>query len=162
VRSLFLAGILAATVSTASSYLSAASSLFAKDLWEPLFASEASEAKLLRVSRLATVAVAAVALTFALAAPRIVDAVVLSVLISHAAVFVPLLAALYWPRVARRAGAWAIVAGAAGGLVAHFLIHEKVAYLGAVHPLFFGPLCSLAVLALFGRSPAAEGTEEIE
>ena len=146
VRSLFLAGILAATISTASSYLSAASSLFAKDLYEPLLAREPSEARLLRVSRLATVAFAGVALVFALAAPRIVDAVVLSVLISHAAVFVPLVAALYWPGAARRAGVWSILAGAAGGLACHFFLYGRVAFWGALHPLFFGPLCALAVL----------------
>lgn len=160
VRSLFLAGILAATISTASSYLSAASSLFAKDLYEPLLARAPSEAKLLRVSRLATVAVAAVALVFALAAPRIVDAVVLSVLISHAAVFVPLLAALYWPGVARRAGAWSILAGALGGLTAHFFLYGKVAVLGAVHPLFFGPICALATLAALHFAPPAEPVKE--
>lgn len=160
-RSLFLTGILAATISTASSYLSAASSLFAKDFYEPLLARRPSEANLLRASRLATVAGAALALTFALAAPRIVDAVVLSVLISHAAVFFPLLAALYWPGVARRAGAWAILAGAVGGLGSHFFLYGEVAYVGAVHPLFFGPLCSLAALATLRPRRAAEPAKEM-
>jgi SSS family solute:Na+ symporter len=169
VRSLFLAGILAATISTASSYLSAGSSLFAKDLYEPLLARRGStplsEARLLRASRLAVVAIAAVALGIALAAPRIVDAVVLSVLISHAAVFVPLVAALYWPGVGRRAGGWSILAGAAGGLASHFLLYGEVAVVGALHPLFFGPLCSLAVLAALSLCPArrpAEGRERME
>jgi SSS family transporter len=164
IRSLFLAGIVAATLSTASSYLAAASSLFVKDIWEPLLARDRSEASLLRVSRLVTPAFALAALTVALAAPRIVDAVVLSVLVSHAAVFVPMLAALYWPGAAPRAGLWSILAGALGGLLAHFLLYGRIPYLGALHPLFFGPLCSLTVLVAWRRQPAGlrqPGAKEI-
>ncbi len=163
VRSVFLAGLIAATLSTASSYLSAASSLFVKDVWEPLLARGRRESDLLRVSRLATPVFALVALAFALGAPRIVDAVVLSVLVSHAAVFVPLMAALYWPGAARAAGVWSILAGAAGGLVSHAFLHAKVPIVGAVHPLFFGPLCALAVLLLVpARQGGPEGLEPKE
>jgi SSS family transporter len=147
VRSLFMAGILAATMSTASSFLSAGSSLFAKDLYEPLLAGGCSERHLLLVSRLATIGITASALLIALTAPRIVDAVVLSVLISHAAVFFPILAGLYWKKVAPAAGFWGILAGAAGGLASHFLIYERMSYLGAVHPMFFGPALSILALA---------------
>jgi Na+/proline symporter len=80
------------------------------------------------------------------AAPRVVDAVVLSVLVSHAAVFFPVLAALYWKRVAPAAGFWAILAGALGGLVSHFFLFKKVAYVGMIHPLFFGPVLSILAL----------------
>ncbi len=148
VRSLFLTGILAATMSTASSFLSAGSSLFAKDLYEPLFRRGCSERHLLLVSRLATVGIAAAALVIALAAPRVVDAVVLSVLVSHAAVFFPILAGLYWQRVSPDAGFWGILTGAAGGLVSHFFLYGKVPWAGAIHPLFLGPLVSIATLIL--------------
>jgi Na+/proline symporter len=74
--------------------------------------------------------------------------VVLSVLVSHAAIFFPVLAALYWKRVAPAAGFWAILAGALGGLVSHFFLFERAAVVGAVHPLFFGP--ALSILALVG------------
>ena len=148
VRSLFLTGILAATMSTASSFLAAGSSLFAKDLYEPLVARGSSEKHLLLVSRLATVVIGGLAVLIALTAPRIVDAVVLSVLVSHAAVFFPIIAGLYWQRVAPSAGFWGILAGAAGGLISHFFLYRQVAYLGRIHPLFFGPLLSLLALAL--------------
>ncbi len=148
VRGLFLTGIVAATMSTSSSFLAAGSSLFAKDIYEPLRRRECSERHLLRVSRLATVGIAAVAVVIASTAPRVVDAVVLSVLVSHAAIFFPVLAALYWKRVAPAAGFWAILAGALGGLVSHFFLFQKVAFVGAVHPLFFGP--ALSILALVG------------
>ena len=159
VRSLFLTGILAATMSTASSYLAAGSSLFAKDLYEPWFRRGRSQGHLLRISRLATVGIATIAVMIALTAPRIVDAVVLSVLISHAAVFVPILAALYWPRVAPVAGFWGILAGAIGGLVSHFFLYEKVRWIGMIHPLFFGPVLSLLALVIISAQARPEEKE---
>ena len=103
---------------------------------------------LLLVSRLATVGIASIAVLIALTAPRVVDAVVLSVLVSHAAVFFPVLAALYWKRVAPAAGFWAILAGAMGGLTSHFFVYRKIAYIGQVHPLFVGPALSILALLL--------------
>jgi Na+/proline symporter len=70
------------------------------------------------------------------------------VLVSHAAVFFPIIAGLYWRRVAPAAGFWAILAGAAGGVVSHFFIYEKATFLGAIHPLFFGPILSILVLVV--------------
>ena len=146
VRGLFMTGIVAATMSTSSSFLAAGSSLFAKDIYEPLRSRRSSEKHLLRVSRLATVGIAAVAVLIASTAPRVVDAVVLSVLVSHAAVFFPVVAALYWKRVAPAAGFWGILAGALGGLISHFFLFRKVAYVGMIHPLFFGPMLSILAL----------------
>jgi Na+/proline symporter len=98
--------------------------------------------------------------------PRVVDAVVLSVLVSHAAIFVPLLAALYLRRVPARAGTWAILLGAAGGLVAHFFAYERWPVVGMIHPLFVGPiLASAALLAGWSwrsverRPDASEGSQ---
>ena len=146
VRGLFLTGIVAATMSTSSSFLAAGSSLFAKDIYEPLLGRGSSGQHLLKVSRLATIGIAVIAVLIASTAPRVVDAVVLSVLVSHAAVFFPVLAALYWKRVAPAAGFWAILAGALGGLVSHFFLFKKVAYVGMIHPLFFGPVLSILAL----------------
>ncbi len=148
VRGLFMTGIVAATMSTSSSFLAAGSSLFAKDLYEPLRRGDCSEKHLLRVSRLATIGIAAAAVLIALTAPRVVDAVVLSVLVSHAAVFFPVLAALYWKGVAPAAGFYGILAGATGGLLAHFFLYRKIAFIGEVHPLFVGPALSVLALVL--------------
>jgi SSS family transporter len=146
VRGLFMTGIVAATISTSSSFLAAGSSLFAKDIYEPLRRGGCSEKHLLLTSRLATIGIATAAVFISLTAPRVIDAVVLSVLVSHAAVFFPVLAGLFWKGVAPAAGFWAILAGAAGGLISHFFLFENVAYVGAIHPLFFGPVLSVLVL----------------
>ena len=142
----FMAGILATTMSTSSSYLSAGSSLFAKDVYERWLVKDASEASLLRVSRWTTLVYAGLALALALTAPRVVDAVVVSTVVSHAAVFFPILAGLYWKRVAPQAGFWAILLGSLGGVFSHFALYRKVAYVGILHPLFFGPIVSILVL----------------
>ena len=158
VRSLFLTGILAATMSTASSFLAAGSSLFAKDFYEPLFRRGCSERHLLLASRLSTVGIAIAALAIALTAPRVVDAVVLSVLVSHAAVFVPIVAGLYWSGAAKSSGFWAILVGAAGGLVSHFFLYRTVPLVGAVHPLFFGPAASLVALLVVSAIGRRDGS----
>lgn len=142
----FLTGILATTMSTSSSYLSAGSSLFAKDVYERWVVKGVSEAHLLRVSRFATIGFAGLALALALTSPRVVDTVVVSTVVSHAAVFFPLLAGLYWKRVAPQAGLWAISLGALGGVFSHFFLYRKVVFLGVVHPLFFGPAVAVLVL----------------
>lgn len=147
-RGFFMTGILATTMSTSSSYLSAGSSLFAKDVYERWLVNRASESHLLRVSRLATIGLSALALALALTSPRVVDAVVVSVVASHAATFFPILAGLYWKRVAPAAGFWAVLCAAVGGLVSHFVLYRRVALVGALHPLFFGPLVSVIVLVV--------------
>jgi len=155
-RSLFLTAILAATMSTASSYLSASSSLFVKDIYERHLATHPTDQRLLSVSRMAVVLFAVAALVVAFGAPRIVDAVVLSVIIYHGAVFFPIVFAMYDPHVNRRLGFWSILAGGVSGLASHFFIYERVAYLGTIHPLFFGPPVSIVVLR-FTRKAASGG-----
>jgi len=122
--------------------------LFAKDVYERWLVDGASESHLLRVSRLTTIGLAALALALALTSPRVVDAVVISVVASHAATFFPILAGLYWKRVAPAAGFWAVLCAAAGGLGSHFVLYRRVAFVGALHPLFFGPLVSVIVLVV--------------
>jgi len=95
-----------------------------------------------------TVVYAAVALILALTSPRVVDAVVVSTVVSHAATFVPILAGLYWRKAAPAAGFWAILCGSMGGLFSHFFLYRNVAFVGTLHPLFFGPLISTLVLIL--------------
>ncbi|MFQ5790130.1 MAG: sodium:solute symporter [Acidobacteriota bacterium] len=150
-RSFFLTAILATTMSTSSSHLSAGSSVFVKDIYERLLGRKASEARLLRLSRMATVGIAGIALGLALTAPRVVDAVVVSTLVYHAATFFPIVAGLYWKEVSPSAGFWSILAGAGGGLVSHFALYRRVGGLGELHPMFFGPLLSLTVLIWITR-----------
>lgn len=146
-RGFFLTAILATTMSTASAWLSACSSLIIKDLYEPLRGEPVGDRRLLLLSRLSTVVIAGGALAIALAAPGVVDAVVFSTIVAPAAAFLPALAALYWKRVSHHAGFWALLSGAATGVVSQLALYQKVAGLaGAIHPLFLGPAVGLLVL----------------
>lgn len=169
-RAFFLTAILATTMSTASSWLASATSLFARDLYGPLRGG-LNKVEELRASRIATVAFAVAALVIARAFPGVVDAVVFSTLVAPAAVFFPLMLGLYWKRTSRRAAFPAVLAAAAVGAGSQAFLFGKVdGWIGAVHPLFLGPAVGLAVLVVGsllwpgggdvhrGAAPAADGT----
>jgi SSS family solute:Na+ symporter len=161
-RGFFLTAILATTMSTASAWLAASSSLFIQDLYEPIKGRGLTERALLLASRLATIVLAAGALAIALVAPGVVNAVVFSTLVAPAAVFFPLMLGLYWKGARRRAGFAAILAGALAGVLSHVLLYGGAGgALGEVHPLFFGPGVGLLVLlgmSLAGGSGAPKTT----
>ena len=52
------------------------------------------------------------------------------------------------PFLAPAAGFWGILVGAVGGVSSHFFLFRKVAYVGQIHPLFFGPILSILALVL--------------
>jgi SSS family solute:Na+ symporter len=156
-RGFFLTAILATTMSTASAWLAASSSLIVQDIYEPLTRRRLEQKPLLFASRLVTVAVAALALVIALGAPGVVNAVVFSTLVAPAAVFGPMMLGLYWKRIDRRAGFWSLLAGAAAGVASQVWLYGRAGGpAGAIHPLFFGPAAGLAVLLglTFLRRPA--------
>ncbi|MPY91236.1 MAG: sodium/solute symporter [Luteitalea sp.] len=144
-KGFFVTAILATTMSTASSWLAAASSLLVQDLYQPL-SGPLEQARLLRVSRIATLLLAAASLSVALVTPGVVDAVVFSTLVAPAAVFAPLMLGLYWKAARPAAGFASVLAGALAGVASHALLYKTTAgILGNVHPLFFGPSVGLLV-----------------
>jgi SSS family solute:Na+ symporter len=158
-RGFFLTGIMATTMSTASAYLAAPSSVFVQDIYEPLVRKSLKHHDLLKVSRVSVIFLAAIALVVALRVPGIVDAVVFSTIVSPAAIFFPLVLALYWKRTNLRAGFLAILSAAGTGAISQGFLFERVpGLLGAIHPLFLGPGIGLAVLiiASLAAEPATE------
>lgn len=148
-RGFFLTAILATTMSTASAWLAAGSSLVVQDGYEPLLAGRLDERRLLRVSRMTTVGLAALALLVALTFPGVVGAVVFSTLVAPAAVFVPMMLGLYWKRPTAAAGFSSLVTAALVGVLSQVLWYRTApGWLGAIHPLFLGPAAGLAVFLL--------------
>jgi SSS family transporter len=148
-RGFFLTAILATTMSTASAWLAAGSSLVVQDGYEPLLAGRLDERRLLRVSRMTTVGLAALALLVALTFPGVVSAVVFSTLVAPAAVFVPMMLGLYWKRPTAAAGFSSLVTAALVGVLSQVLWYRTApGWLGAIHPLFLGPAAGLAVFLL--------------
>jgi solute:Na+ symporter, SSS family len=159
-RGFFLTGILATTMSTASAYLAAPSSVFVQDLYEPLMRKRLKHHGLLNVSRISIIFLAGIALVVALRFPGVVNAVVFSTIVAPAAIFFPLMLALYWKRTNTRAGFWAILLAALSGVYSQGYLYGHVhGMLGALHPLFLGPFLGLAVLLIATLLAPARTTE---
>lgn len=156
VRSLILTAVLAATMSTSSSFLAAASSLAVQDLYEPILGQGASEAQQIRHSRIITALLAAASLGISLVFPGVVSLVVFATLVSPAAIFIPFILSVFWKNTPRNAGFWAILAAAAAGCSSQIFWYEQLAgWLGSIHPLFVAPIAALAVMlpaAIIGGS----------
>lgn len=148
-RGFFLTGILATTMSTASAYLAASSSILVQDVYEPLSRRDLGGHDHLRLSRTATVALAALAFAIALVYPSVVDVVIFSTLVAPAAIFFPLVFALYWRRLTPAAGFYAILFAALAGSLDQVLLAGRSGFIGAINPLFFGPGVGLLVLMAF-------------
>ena len=148
-RGFFLTAILATTMSTASAWLAAGSSLAIQDWYEPIRQRALEERHLLRASRLATIVLAALALVVALRFPGVVNAVVFSTLVAPAAIFAPLIFGLYWKRTTATAGFVSLVSAALTGVASHVLWYRTASgWLGAIHPLFLGPAVGVIVIVV--------------
>ncbi len=155
VRSLIMTAIMAATMSTSSSFLAAASSLAVQDLYEPLFGAGSSQAQQIRHSRIITATLALLSLGMSLVFPGVVSLVVFATLLAPAAIFIPFVLSVFWRHTPRRAGFWAILVSALAGCISQlFWYGELENWLGHVHPMFVAPVAALAVMlpaALFSR-----------
>lgn len=146
-RGFFLTGILATTMSTASAYLAASSSVLVQDIYEPLVKREAAGHHLVGTSRIATILLAVVSFVIALNFPNIVNVVIFSTLVSPAAIFFPLVFGLYIKRTNRTVGFAAILVAALTGVADQAWLAGHTPIIGAIDPLFLGPLAGLIVLA---------------
>lgn len=165
---LMIAAAMAAIMSTADSQLLVATSAIAEDFYRKIFKKDASQKTLLRISRVATVVIAAVALGFALNQdPKAEGGIVFSFVLyawgGLAASFGPLLIlSLYWKRITK-AGAIAGMLVGTGTIIVwynvkvlHELIYELV-------PGFFLSLIAIVVVSLLTKPPegVAEELKEI-
>ena len=158
VRALILTAIMAATMSTSSSFLAAASSLAVQDLYEPIFGKGSTEKQQIFHSRVLTALFAAVSLGISLVFPGVVSLVVFATLVAPAAIFIPFIMAIFWDKTPAHAGFWAILVSAAAGCSSQVFWYEQVdGWLGAIHPLFVAPIAALAVMipaAFLGKRTA--------
>ncbi len=158
VRALILTAIMAATMSTSSSFLAAASSLAVQDLYEPILGKDSTEAQQIFHSRVITAVFAAISLGISLVFPGVVSLVVFATLVAPAAIFIPFILSIFWDRTPTHAGFWAILVSAAAGCSSQIFWYEQVeGWLGAVHPLFVAPIAALAVMipaAFIGKQKA--------
>jgi SSS family solute:Na+ symporter len=140
---LVLAAYFAAIMSTADSCLLASVGTVVDDLRRKGSAPDPGAGRRLRTSRVLTVVIGLGSVAFALYAPTVIDSILLAYSFLVGGLFVPTLAALFWPRVDGRAAFLGIVAGG----VTTVVLSARDWGLG-VEPIFVGLGLSAAVLAL--------------
>jgi SSS family transporter len=157
VRALIITAIIAATMSTSSSFLAAGSSLAVQDLYEPILGRGATEAEQVTHSRVIVAMLAVASLVTTLLIPGVVELVVFATLIGPAAIFVPFMMAVFWRNTPRQAGFWAICMAAIAGAISHLFLYGKVVgVFGDINPMFLAPGVALLVMIL----AAAFGSRE--
>lgn len=132
---LVFAALISATMSSADSDLLAAGSIFANDIYKPLFRPQAGDADLLKITRITMVAVALLAMAVALLESEdIVDILVFSFSIRAGGAAVPYILGHYWK------------GGRTGGAVAAIVLGSLAVVLG-----------QLDVLKPWGLDPVMSG-----
>ena len=157
---LVFAALISATMSSADSDLLAAGSIFANDIYARVIRKSASDAQILRVTRLTMVVVALLAMAVALAETRSIIAILMfSFSLRAGGAFVPYIVGHYW----RRANAAGAITSIVAGSVAVVWIEQTGGQLFGLDAVVVGigvsALCFFGVGALrpAGRSGPAQG-----
>ena len=160
-----MAGILAATISSSDSYLLIAASAFAKNIYQGIAKKNASDKKVMLVSRITLLALTLIAVVIALDENSVIFSIVSFAWAGFGATFGPLmLFSLFWKRT-NRAGA---IAGMIGGGAMVFIWKLGIAKLGGVFAIYellpafiFSSIC-VVVFSLLTKAPSKEIEEDFE
>ncbi len=150
-----LAAIFSAEVSTCDAVLFMLSTSISVDLYKGFYRSDASDRELLRISRLASVGAGLLGVLVAIQLPSIISALTVFYGLVSVALFVPVVAGLYW----RRPNARAALSAMAVSVPCSFALQMWVGgrFLGFLNPFVLGIAISLVVLCIqtLRRPPAA-------
>ncbi len=162
---LVMAGILAATISSSDSYLLIAASAFAKNIYQGVLKKDASDKKVMTMSRITLIVITLVAIVIALDEQSIIFKIVSFAWAGFGATFGPLmLFSLFWKRI-NRAGA---IAGMISGAAMVFIWKLGISKLGGVFaiyellPAFIVSAIVIVVVSLCTAPPSKEIEEDFE
>jgi SSS family solute:Na+ symporter len=144
VAGIVLAAYFSAIMSTADSCLMAAVNNLVTDLYRRFWAPDAPAATLIRLSRVLVAVVGLGAIGFALMIPRVLDSIMAAYAFMVAGLFVPTLAALFWPRATATAALWSMLLGGGAALAGTL----APAIYGGVEPIVVGLACSAVAIVL--------------
>ena len=105
------AAYFSAIMSTADSCLMASSGNLVNDVYQKYISPQASDAQVLRVSRVATVVIGVVSVAIAMAIPKVLDSILLAYSFMVSGLFAPTLGGLLWKRVSATAAFASILVG---------------------------------------------------
>lgn len=162
---LIMAGILAATISSSDSYLLIAASAFAKNIYQGIFKKDASEKRVMTISRLTLLLIAVVAVLISLDENSVIFTIVSFAWAGFGATFGPtMLFSLFWKRM-NRAGA---IAGMLSGGIAVFVWKLVIRPFGGILdiyellPAFIISCLFIVVVSLLTAPPSEEIAAEFE
>ncbi len=161
IGALLLGAVFAKVVSTASNFLFSPATNLVNDIFVRYISPDASNKRVLIVSRLAVVLLGVWALYQAIYAPSILEKMLWAYTIYSAALTPVVLAAFY----SKRVTAWGAVAAIAAGTVVTLVwdmpgVKERfpqiLAERDAIFPALFAAVIAMVVVSMFTRAPRAE------
>jgi SSS family solute:Na+ symporter len=114
---LVIAAYVAALMSTADSCLIGPVAIFVNDIYRKLINPAATDRQLVRVARVATIVLGALAIVTAYLLPRVLDLILYAYTFGAAGLFFPTLALLFWSRATASGAFWSIVVGGSSAVV---------------------------------------------
>ncbi|MEA4846763.1 MAG: sodium:solute symporter family protein [Clostridiaceae bacterium] len=144
-----VAGVLAATISTASSILHSATTLFVSDIYKEL--NRGKKDASLTNSRITTLCISLGALVLSIVAKNIVELIYIASLFYSTSVFFPLLIGMNSTKVTARGAMVSIIGAVLSGLVWELFIFNKINLLGAIPSNLISVFISLALLLYVSR-----------
>lgn len=151
-----ISGAIAAMMSTADSQLLVTTSAISEDIYHQMMNKEASQKRLVIISRVGTVCIGLVAFVLALTAKQLVYWLVLYAWAGLGASFGPaLLLTLWWKKTTK----WGVLSGMIVGTVTVLIWYNVPAlknFLYELIPGFFFALLAIVVVSLLGKRKTAE------
>jgi SSS family solute:Na+ symporter len=112
-----IAAYIAAVMSTADSCLIGPVAIFTNDIYRKRINPRASNHQLMRVARVATLLMGALAILIAYLVPNVLDLIMYAYTFGAAGLFFPMLGLLFWPRSTATGAFWSIVFGGSSAVV---------------------------------------------
>jgi len=160
-----MAGILAATISSSDSYLLIAASAAAKNIYQGVVKKNATDKKVMMVTRITLLVIAIIAAVIALDENSVIFKIVSFAWAGFGATFGPIMImSLFWKRT-NRAGAIAGMVGGAGMVFLWKLVISKIGGVFAIYellPAFIFSIICIVVVSLLTKAPSKEIEEDFE
>lgn len=160
-----MAGILAATISSADSYLLIAASAFSKNLYGGIFKREANDSQVLRLTRITLIIIAIISMIIALDENSVIFTVVSFAWAGFGATFGPImLYSLFWKRVTRQGAIAGMVAGGSMVFIWKLLL-KPMGGIFAIYellPSFILSCIVIYIVSLMTDEPSEEIQKEFE
>ena len=160
-----MSGILAATISSADSYLLIAASAFSKNIYKGVLRKDASDQQIMAMTRMILIVLAIVGIIIALDENSVIFTIVSFAWAGFGATFGPLmLFSLFWKKTTRQGA----IAGMLTGGIAVFIWKLLIKPIGGVFgiyellPAFILSCVAIVIFSLIGEKPSAAMEEEFE